>query len=255
MLPAGTRSDAGTGTGTQRRGGKGRRRRPAPEGREEPRRAAREEEAQPQPQGSRKRRAAAPAPPPPMEAAAGPLLPRGRPQAVRLRRRRSVLYGAGRGAAAQPGAGKREGGRVGGRRRGAGPSPAGGASAGAAGGTSALTALAVGVRVLNCALVRSSFVPDEYWQALEVAHRLAFGYPLAGRSRRSAPRPGGRAAGARLRRGLAASARHGASLTCAAMGTSPGSGRSACGALPTPCSSPASTKPCSSWARTTCSCW
>ncbi|XP_071899454.1 GPI mannosyltransferase 3 isoform X2 [Anas platyrhynchos] len=233
MLPAGTRSDAGTGTGTgtgtQRRGGKGRRRRPAPEGREEPRRAAREEEAQPQPQRSRKRRAAAPAPPPPMEAAAGPLLPRGRPQAVRLRRRRSVLYGAGRGAAAQPGAG-------------------------AAGGTSALTALAVGVRVLNCALVRSSFVPDEYWQALEVAHRLAFGYPLAGRSRRSAPRPGGRAAGARLRRGLAASARHGASLTCAAMGTSPGSGRSACGALPTPCSSPASTKPCSSWARTTCSC-
>uniref|UniRef100_A0A8B9TBM2 Mannosyltransferase n=1 Tax=Anas platyrhynchos TaxID=8839 RepID=A0A8B9TBM2_ANAPL len=136
MLPAGTRSDAGTGTGTQRRGGKGRRRRPAPEGREEPRRAAREEEAQPQPQRSRKRRAAAPAPPPPMEAAAGPLLPRGRPQAVRLRRRRSVLYGAGRGA--------------------------------------------VGVRVLNCALVRSSFVPDEYWQALEVAHRLAFGYPLAG---------------------------------------------------------------------------
>ncbi|KAM9181588.1 LOW QUALITY PROTEIN: GPI mannosyltransferase 3 [Mergus octosetaceus] len=171
MLPAGTRSDAGTDT--QRRGGKGRRRRPAPEGREEPRRAARKEEAQPQ--RSRKRRAAAPAPPPPMEAAAGPLLPRGRPQAVRLRRRRSVPCGAGRGAAAQPGAGKREGGR-GGRRRGAGPSPAGGASAGAAGGTSALTALAVAARVLNCALVRSSFVPDEYWQALEVAHRLAFGY-------------------------------------------------------------------------------
>ncbi|NWZ21870.1 PIGB mannosyltransferase, partial [Asarcornis scutulata] len=40
-----------------------------------------------------------------------------------------------------------------------------------AGGTSALTALAVGVRVLNCALVRSSFVPDEYWQALEAGAR------------------------------------------------------------------------------------
>uniref|UniRef100_A0A8B9DXE9 Mannosyltransferase n=1 Tax=Anser cygnoides TaxID=8845 RepID=A0A8B9DXE9_ANSCY len=46
----------------------------------------------------------------------------------------------------------------------------------AAGGTSALTALAVAVRVLNCALVRTSFVPDEYWQSLEVAHRMAYGH-------------------------------------------------------------------------------
>ncbi|XP_061416393.1 GPI mannosyltransferase 3 [Lethenteron reissneri] len=31
-------------------------------------------------------------------------------------------------------------------------------------------------RVLNCLLVQSSFVPDEYWQSLEVAHALTFGY-------------------------------------------------------------------------------
>jgi len=31
-------------------------------------------------------------------------------------------------------------------------------------------------RLLNALLVQSSFVPDEYWQALEVAHRWVFGY-------------------------------------------------------------------------------
>ncbi|XP_037116887.1 GPI mannosyltransferase 3-like [Syngnathus acus] len=31
-------------------------------------------------------------------------------------------------------------------------------------------------RVLNCFLVQSSFVPDEYWQAVEVAHHMAFNY-------------------------------------------------------------------------------
>ena len=34
------------------------------------------------------------------------------------------------------------------------------------------------VRLLNVLCPITSFVPDEYWQALEVAHRLAFGYPL-----------------------------------------------------------------------------
>uniref|UniRef100_UPI00358E75BB GPI mannosyltransferase 3-like isoform X2 n=1 Tax=Myxine glutinosa TaxID=7769 RepID=UPI00358E75BB len=31
------------------------------------------------------------------------------------------------------------------------------------------------LRLCNCFLVQSSFVPDEYWQSLEVAHHLAFG--------------------------------------------------------------------------------
>lgn len=88
-----------------------------------------------------------------MEAAGGLLARARRPEPVRLRKRRSVLYAAAGGAAAQPGAG-------------------------AAGGTAALTALAVAARALNCALVRTSFVPDEYWQSLEVAHRVVFGYPL-----------------------------------------------------------------------------
>jgi len=34
------------------------------------------------------------------------------------------------------------------------------------------------VRLLNIFFPVTSFVPDEYWQALEVAHRLVFGYPL-----------------------------------------------------------------------------
>ncbi|NWI09337.1 PIGB mannosyltransferase, partial [Crypturellus soui] len=47
-----------------------------------------------------------------------------------------------------------------------------------------LVALALALRGLNCALVQTSFVPDEYWQALEVAHRAAFamrgGFVLCG---------------------------------------------------------------------------
>ncbi|NXB73485.1 PIGB mannosyltransferase, partial [Donacobius atricapilla] len=35
-----------------------------------------------------------------------------------------------------------------------------------------LLALALALRTLNCFLVRTSFVPDEYWQSLEVAHRM-----------------------------------------------------------------------------------
>ncbi|XP_064524809.1 collagen, type I, alpha 1a-like [Pseudopipra pipra] len=73
------------------------------------------------------------------------------PEAVRLRKRRSVLYGSPGGAAAQRGAGV------------AAPAP--------------LLALAVALRALNCVLVRTSFVPDEYWQSLEVAHHMVFKYP------------------------------------------------------------------------------
>ena len=34
----------------------------------------------------------------------------------------------------------------------------------------------VAFRGLNSLLVRTYFHPDEYWQALEVAHRVTFGY-------------------------------------------------------------------------------
>ena len=37
--------------------------------------------------------------------------------------------------------------------------------------------LLVVFRTLNALLSFSAFVPDEYWQALEVAHRMVFGYP------------------------------------------------------------------------------
>jgi len=30
-------------------------------------------------------------------------------------------------------------------------------------------------RILNSLLIQTSFVPDEYWQSTEVAHRMAFG--------------------------------------------------------------------------------
>ena len=32
-------------------------------------------------------------------------------------------------------------------------------------------------RTVNALLCYTAFVPDEYWQALEVAHKMVFGYP------------------------------------------------------------------------------
>lgn len=34
----------------------------------------------------------------------------------------------------------------------------------------------VAFRIVNCSLVQTSFVPDEYWQSLEVAHNMTFSY-------------------------------------------------------------------------------
>ncbi len=36
-----------------------------------------------------------------------------------------------------------------------------------------ITALAV--RVAQALLIRTAFAPDEFWQSIEVAHRLVFG--------------------------------------------------------------------------------
>ncbi len=36
----------------------------------------------------------------------------------------------------------------------------------------------VGFRLVNAFVCTTAFVPDEYWQSLEVAHRMVFGYPL-----------------------------------------------------------------------------
>lgn len=33
-------------------------------------------------------------------------------------------------------------------------------------------------RFINYILVQTYYVPDEYWQSLEVSHQQAFGYPL-----------------------------------------------------------------------------
>ncbi|KAL8197035.1 UNVERIFIED_CONTAM: hypothetical protein K2H54_007338 [Gekko kuhli] len=54
------------------------------------------------------------------------------------------------------------------------PAPGGALGRGPAllGETLGLGLCAVVLRLLNCLLVQTSFVPDEYWQALEVAHRL-----------------------------------------------------------------------------------
>ncbi|CAG5855545.1 unnamed protein product [Menidia menidia] len=37
-------------------------------------------------------------------------------------------------------------------------------------------AFCVVFRLINCVLVQTSFVPDEYWQSLEVSHRMVFNY-------------------------------------------------------------------------------
>ena len=34
-------------------------------------------------------------------------------------------------------------------------------------------------RAVNALLSYTAFVPDEYWQSLEVAHNMVFGYPFA----------------------------------------------------------------------------
>lgn len=39
-----------------------------------------------------------------------------------------------------------------------------------------VVACSVGFRLINCFLVQTSFVPDEYWQSLEVSHRMVFSY-------------------------------------------------------------------------------
>lgn len=42
--------------------------------------------------------------------------------------------------------------------------------------TKTVFALCLAFRVANALLVQTYFNPDEHWQALEVAHRIAFGY-------------------------------------------------------------------------------
>lgn len=39
-----------------------------------------------------------------------------------------------------------------------------------------ITLAALVYRLFNCLLLSTSFVPDEYWQSLEVAHKMVFGY-------------------------------------------------------------------------------
>ncbi|XP_029398856.1 GPI mannosyltransferase 3 isoform X2 [Mus pahari] len=39
-----------------------------------------------------------------------------------------------------------------------------------------LVLFTIALRIFNCFLVQTSFVPDEYWQSLEVAHRMVFSY-------------------------------------------------------------------------------
>ncbi|XP_051678315.1 GPI mannosyltransferase 3 isoform X1 [Oryctolagus cuniculus] len=49
-------------------------------------------------------------------------------------------------------------------------------SAGLLGENACLVFFTIALRILNCFLVQTSFVPDEYWQSLEVAHRMVFNY-------------------------------------------------------------------------------
>nr|XP_045015866.1 GPI mannosyltransferase 3 isoform X2 [Jaculus jaculus] len=72
------------------------------------------------------------------------------PEKVKLRKRKSALY--------------------------AGAQDQGSGGRGLLGENTYLVLLTVAFRVLNCALVQTSFVPDEYWQSLEVAHRMVFNY-------------------------------------------------------------------------------
>ncbi|XP_073922097.1 GPI mannosyltransferase 3 isoform X3 [Castor canadensis] len=39
-----------------------------------------------------------------------------------------------------------------------------------------LVLFTIALRIFNCFLVQTSFVPDEYWQSLEVAHHMVFNY-------------------------------------------------------------------------------
>ncbi|XP_030432594.1 GPI mannosyltransferase 3 isoform X1 [Gopherus evgoodei] len=70
---------------------------------------------------------------------------------VRLRKRKSALYSAA------PGAGGERGPELFGENI-------------------YLVLFTITLRVLNCFLVQTSFVPDEYWQSLEVAHHMVFNY-------------------------------------------------------------------------------
>ncbi|KAM8972263.1 GPI alpha-1,2-mannosyltransferase 3 [Pelodytes ibericus] len=49
-------------------------------------------------------------------------------------------------------------------------------SGGVLGEHTGLILLTIAFRILNCFLVQTSFVPDEYWQSLEVAHNMTFKY-------------------------------------------------------------------------------
>ena len=40
-----------------------------------------------------------------------------------------------------------------------------------------LVGVLVVFRTVNALLSYTAFVPDEYWQSLEVAHKMVFGYP------------------------------------------------------------------------------
>ncbi|XP_063305143.1 GPI mannosyltransferase 3 isoform X3 [Pelobates fuscus] len=74
----------------------------------------------------------------------------GKQGAVQLRRRKSKLY-------------SKEGGSAGYR-------------ADLFGEYGGLVLFTIAFRVLNCFMVQTSFVPDEYWQSLEVAHNMTFNY-------------------------------------------------------------------------------